>query len=52
MGSVKKLSDSILNDEPEEIANVEFSQGIRDLIKYLLIKNPKNRPSIREVFTR
>ncbi len=50
-GSIKKLTDAVLNSEPEEISS-EYSENLRKLIKDLLIKDPKDRPSIRELYTR
>jgi hypothetical protein len=51
MGSIKMLTDSILYSEPELISDL-YSENLRNLIKDLIIKDPKNRPSIREVYTR
>ena len=52
MGSIKRITDSVMKEEPPEIPDEEFSQAIRDLIKDMLKKNPKERPSIREILTR
>ena len=50
-GSITKLTEAILNSEPEPILD-KYSENLRKLIKDLIIKDPKNRPSIREVYTR
>lgn len=44
----------MLYSEPEEISSEysEYSENLRKLIRDLLIKDPKKRPSIRELYTR
>jgi serine/threonine protein kinase len=51
-GSIMRLSKSVMNEDPPEISKDEFSESLRGLIKEMLIKNPKDRPSIREILTR
>ena len=50
-GSITKLTEAILTAEPEPIPD-QYSENLRKLIKDLITKDPKNRPSIREVYTR
>jgi serine/threonine protein kinase len=50
-GSIKMLTDGILYSEAEPISDF-YSENFRKLIKDLMTKYPKNRPSIREVYTR